>query len=401
MQNFSYVTILQLFTLLAPLITYPYLVRVLGQNLYGIVLTAQMLASYVSMVIDFGSNEVCAKHVSIYRDNKSKLSEILSAVLCTRFILWVASFFVYSVVVILVPSYREYALLFFISYFLSIQEFLFPQFFFQGIEQMKFTTYITIIIRLFFICLVFFIVKDESDVLMVPILYSVGYFLGGLASLFIIRNKMDVHFQRPTFEQMKFYVKDSSAIFATNMICTIKDKFNYLLVGLFSGMSNVVVYDLGLKINGFIEKPAGIVRVVLFPRMAKSRNVETLKKTIYITVIFVSLMVLIVNIFLPWIVEFFIKDKDIDLLPLRIFTIAPILLSASVLIASNYLVAFGHNKYVLYSIIVTTSVYLLSLAYLFFTHKMNGLYSFISLSLISYATELIYRLFVLKKLTRK
>lgn len=63
-ENFSYLAFLQVFLLLYPLITYPYLVDVLGKEIYGIVLTAQMLASYASLFIDFGSNFVCAKHVS-------------------------------------------------------------------------------------------------------------------------------------------------------------------------------------------------------------------------------------------------------------------------------------------------------------------------------------------------
>ena len=50
-ENFSYLAFLQVFLLLYPLITYPYLVDVLGKEIYGIVLTAQMLASYASLLI--------------------------------------------------------------------------------------------------------------------------------------------------------------------------------------------------------------------------------------------------------------------------------------------------------------------------------------------------------------
>lgn len=401
MDNFSYITILQLFTIVAPLITYPYLVRVLGKELYGIVLSAQMLVSYVSLVVDFGSNNVCAKHVSIHRDDKDKLSEILSSVLCARFLLWIVSFAVYYVVITIIPSYRDYLLLFVISYFLSIQDVLFPQFFFQGIEQMKFTTYITIGIRLFFIILVFPVVTNKSDYILVPVLYSIGYMLGGIVSLYIIVTKLGVHFQIPKFEKMLFYIKDSSAIFATELITTIKDKLNYLFVGTFAGMSNVVIYDLGLKLNGLIIKPISILMVVLFPRMAKTRNVNNLFKSLYIAVPLVTLLVVLINIFLPWIVRFFIGTDNIDLLPLRLFSISPIFLSVSILLANNYFVAFGHNKYVLYSIIITTSAYLVALSTLFFTGHINTIYAFVSISLISYAVELIYRIYIFLKMNKR
>ena len=85
--NFSYITLLEVFLLLAPLITYPYLVRVLGIDNYGLIITAQVLASYASKIIDFGSNRVCAKHVSINRASKAKLSEIVSSVLVVRTVL--------------------------------------------------------------------------------------------------------------------------------------------------------------------------------------------------------------------------------------------------------------------------------------------------------------------------
>ena len=67
--NFSYLAILEIFVLIAPLITYPYLVRVLGTELYGWVITAQVTASYASIIIDFGFRRVSAKYVASVRDN--------------------------------------------------------------------------------------------------------------------------------------------------------------------------------------------------------------------------------------------------------------------------------------------------------------------------------------------
>ena len=88
-ENFSYISILQVFILLTPLITYPYLTRVLGTELYGLVITAQVLSSYATIVVKFGFDSVSARHISMYRDDKSKLSEIMASILAMRFFLWV------------------------------------------------------------------------------------------------------------------------------------------------------------------------------------------------------------------------------------------------------------------------------------------------------------------------
>lgn len=398
--NFSYVTLLEVFILLAPLITYPYLIRVLGIENYGVVITAQVLASYASKIIDFGSNGVCAKHVSVNRNDKLKLSEIVSSVLSIRFILWLFCLIIYVVIVLLVPIYRTYITLFLLSYLLTINDVLFPQYFFQGIERMKYISIINITVKLLFILLIFLLVKDESDMNFVPLLYAVGYAMAGIISMYIIYAKIGLKLYVPHLNVMIFYAKDSLPIFATDMICTIKDKLSYFIIGSYCGMSDVVIYDLGLKINGLLVRPLQIISTVLFPRFAKSRNTNILTKVALVVILLTILIVILTNIFMPCLVKIFIDDP-IDLMPLRLFSLAPLFLSVSSFLGFNFFVAFGYNKYLLYSIIITTIVYILTLLLMLVTNNLGSIYSFIILSLVAYLAELLYRLFTAYRLIRK
>lgn len=398
--NFSYMSLLQIFLLLAPLITYPYLVRVLGMDLYGIVITAQILASYASIFINFGSNEVCAKHVSVNRDNKNKLSEIVCSVFFVRFTIWIMSFFVYCGVVFIVPEYRAHKLLFILTFGITTNDLLFPQYFFQGIEKMKYSTLINILIKLIFILLVFIFVQGQQDYLYVPVLYSIGYLIGGIVAMWIIFRCEKIRFRIPSFRQAKIYVKDSSALFATDIVCTIKDKFNYLLLGSFSGMANVVVYDLGMKIYSLAAKPSGIVSVVFFPHSAKTRSVNQFRKVLWIIIGIDVLIIALVNIFLPYIVDFFIH-KQVDLWPLRLFTVAPFFSTIGAYIVQNLCIAYGYNKYVLYSILITTCAYIIILVIFYFTNFLGNLYAFVLLTVISYFVEFVYRVWAYKAIIKK
>lgn len=397
--NFLYVTLLQVFLLIAPLITYPYLVKVLGMELYGLVITAQVLVSYASILINFGSNEVCAKHVSINRDNPNKLSEIVSSVFFVRLFLWLLIFIVYFIVVISVPSYSKHVLMFILMYGVTTNDLLFPQYFFQGVEKMKYSTIVNLLIKTVFIVLVFFIVKKPVDYIYIPILYSVGYFLGGIISLWIIIYKEGVRLIIPTIKEAMFYVKDSSALFLTDLVCTIKDKFNYLILGAFNGMANVVVYDLGMKIYTLTAKPAGIASIVFFPKSAKSRNLKQFRMILMGIIVVNTFIIILVNIFLPMIVTFFLH-KEIDLLPLRLFTLAPLFSTVGAFIIQNLCIAYGYNRYVLYSIIVTTSAYLVLLTVFYFTHFLSNLYAFVLLALISYFIEFLYRVIIYRKVVK-
>lgn len=399
-QNFSYVSLLEVFVLISPLITYPYLVRTLGKDTYGLILTATVLVSYASIIIDFGSNSVCAKHVSINRDDSRKLSEIICNVFLVRLTFWLLSFIIYMIVVMIVPDYRAYKMLFFVSYGLTIYDLLFPQYFFQGIEKMKYSTMINLGIKLFFILLIFVVVKDSSDYIWVPLLYSIGYILAGIFSMYILFKKMELPIVRPTIKSMLYYIKDSSPIFATDLIKTVKDKLNVLILGGMSGMANVVVYDLGIKLCNIMAKPVSVVGVVLFPRLAKSHNIIEFKKLLKFMAIIMMVIIVVVNIFLPRIADFFLNSQD-DILPLRLFTIAPFFLAIGSFINSNLCVAFGYNRYVLYSIMLTTAAYLLLFVFFMVTGKLTNIYGFVYLAIISYIVEFLYRCWVYRKIVKQ
>ena len=396
-ENFTYITALQVFVMITPLITYPYLVRVLGKELYGWVITAQVVASYCSILIDFGFKSVSARHVSIFRHDKEKLSEIISTILTLQGILRLCSLVIYVAVVCLIPSYRQHLWLFLFAFGLTFNELLFPQYFFQGIEKMKYITILNIVIRLVFVGLVFLFVKAADDYVFVPLLSAIGYFIGGCLALYVVFKREDLSFKKPSFANMKYYMKDASPIFFTDVICTIKDKLNYILLGACVGMGNVVVYDLGSKFTNVLLKPASIVNTVLFPKIAKERNVRLFKKAATLLVLGVTVLVVVLNLFLPEVVHFFIAE-DIDLLPIRLYTLAPILVGLSGYIASNLMIALGYNRYILYSIVITTILYLLLLGSFYWLGYLNSVTSFIVLTVLSYLGELIYRLIITVKI---
>ena len=79
-QNFSYLTSLQVFNMLVPLFTYPYLIRILGKETYGLVIYAQVVVGYLLILVNYGFNTYAVREVSVHRDSKTDLSEITSSI---------------------------------------------------------------------------------------------------------------------------------------------------------------------------------------------------------------------------------------------------------------------------------------------------------------------------------
>ena len=129
---------------------------------------------------------------------------------------------------------------------------------------------------------------------------------------------------------------------------------------------------------------------------APTGNFDYAKKwLIACVVLFIILIVLVVllNLFLPQIVVFFMAEK-IDLLPIRLYSLVPLIVGISGYIASNLMIALGYNKYILYSILVTTTIYLFLLGGMYWGGRMNSVISFVWLTFLSYLGELIYRLII-------
>ena len=86
--NFTYLSLLEVIGLLLPLISYPYLIRTVGANYYGIVVFAQAIIAYIIIVVNFGFNVSATRRVSESRDNLLKIKQIYSSVVYSKLMLF-------------------------------------------------------------------------------------------------------------------------------------------------------------------------------------------------------------------------------------------------------------------------------------------------------------------------
>ena len=195
LHNFSYLSVLYAFNLLIPLFTYPYLIRVLGKETYGLVIYAQAIINYFAILVSFGFNISATKEISIHRENKEKLSEIVSSVLIIKAYLFIISFVSLAIFLFFIPQSKGNETLFLLSMTACLNEVLFPIWYFQGIEKMKYWTQITVVSRLIFLIFIFLLIHSPNDYLYVPIIYGIGYLISGSMSLYIIFYKHKIKFQ--------------------------------------------------------------------------------------------------------------------------------------------------------------------------------------------------------------
>lgn len=117
--------LIQVANLLLPIITIPYLLRVIGIENYGLLAFAGSLISYLMIFVDFGFNISATKHISINRFDTVELNKIFNSVYIIKLILLILSFLLFSVIIFSFVKFRQESELYFISYLLVCGQFFF------------------------------------------------------------------------------------------------------------------------------------------------------------------------------------------------------------------------------------------------------------------------------------
>ena len=168
--NFMYLSILQGMNLILPLITFPYLVRVLGIENFGLLMFAQAFIVYFTMIVDYGFNLSGIREVSSNRNNKNKLINIFSSIMIARFILALVGLIFLTIIVFSFEKFSQNWELYYLTFGIVIGTALFPTWFFQGMEKMKYITVLTVIAKLIFTLSIFLFVTTEKDFIYVPLI---------------------------------------------------------------------------------------------------------------------------------------------------------------------------------------------------------------------------------------
>jgi PST family polysaccharide transporter len=328
-----------------PFLTYPYLIKVVGKELYGVVVFAQAVVSYVSLVVNFGFNLSASKSIAENRENKQVISEIVSSIYVSKFVIWLLCLVVYVLIISLIPFFKSNYYIFLYSFLLTFNELLFPAWFFQGIEKMKYTTLINVSIRSLFIVAIFMFVSSPSDYVYIPLLNGIGALLGGLVASYIVFGKEKIKFVFLPIKLVYIHFKESIPLFVSIASIQVYGNINKIVIGAFLGMSEVAIYDLGEKISNLLKLPIGIVNQAVFPKVSREKSIKFINRIMFVVAGLSGIGYILVFVFSKWIVLFFMHEyiqSAVDIV--RILSSTVVIVSFSMFLANCRLIPFGYNK---------------------------------------------------------
>lgn len=267
--NFSALVSVQIANYALPLLTLPYLARVIGVGKFGTIFFAQALVAYFLIVTNFGFNFYAPKEIAVVRDDQEKLGQTFWTIFITQALLCAVSFLIFAGLVLTVSRFRSESALFFMTFGSVIGNVFYPVWFFQGIERMTFTAIFNFIIRIFYTLSIFVFIKKETDYLLVPLVSSSIQILVGFGIIFVIISRFRLKPVIPSPRMISITLRRSFILFVSNVSIGIYSKINPVLLGLFSGDIFVGYYSAAEKLFLAWMGVQSQLGAVFYPHIAK------------------------------------------------------------------------------------------------------------------------------------
>lgn len=309
LSNFFSLSILQGVNYILPLITLPYLIRVLGTEYFGLLAFATVTIRYFGILTDFGFSLSAAREISIHRDNKEKIIEIFSAVMIIKIILAFLSLILLALFIFSFDKFTKHWEIYFLTFGIVIGDVVFPVWFFQGMEQMRYITYLNVLSKFIFTGSIFIFVREQGDYFMVPAFTSLGFIIAGIWSLLLIRKRFRICFEIQSINTIRFYIKKGVSVFAAVAFSSLYRESNIFILGLFASnaiVGNYAVAEKLIKTVQSLQVPAG---QTLFPFFSKRNNKDILRN---FTLKYSKQAFFIY--FIIWALVFFLSEKIIHVL---------------------------------------------------------------------------------------
>lgn len=273
--------IMNIAKLIFPLLTLPYLTRVLSVEKYAVVTYVKAVMTYAQLVIDFGFILSATKDIVMANKDKTKIGYITGDVILGKGILAVASFIVVVAVSCMVPMLWQNMMFVFLSFIAVALTVFFADFLFRGLEKMQVMTIRYLITRSITTILTFVMIKNDTNILLIPLLDIIGNIVAAIWVWTEIR-KIGIRIRIKSLKSAMVKIKESCIYFLSSMATTAFGALNTLFVGGFCIASDVAFWGLAMQLVNAVQALYTPVTNAIYPHMVREKNFKVIKTTLAI-----------------------------------------------------------------------------------------------------------------------
>ena len=265
-KNFLFNALLQLTNVLYPLITFPYISRVIGPDGTGSVAFIMSIVQYFIILAAVGIPAYGVREIARFRDNKEKRDKLFNELVSINIINSVVLSVFYILMLFLVPKLQVDFNYFLIATLFVLLSFTNVDWFFAGIEEFKLITIRNFIIKILSILLLFIFVKSKDDFNIYFAITFLGLFVNNFINFYYLKDKVKFSF----IINYTLHSRPLLLLFATIFATSIYVIMDTIILGLLTNNVYVGYYNASMRLYKAALPIVTGLGVVMLPRMASA-----------------------------------------------------------------------------------------------------------------------------------
>jgi PST family polysaccharide transporter len=248
-----------------PLITLPWLARVLGPAELGVVVFVQSFSFLLGMLIEFGFQLSATRRIAGERDDRRAMGATVAGVLGAKLALMGIAVAVSVVVLLAVPAFRDDPQLLAFGLAMALLQGLLPLWFFTGLEQLRLTAGIDVTIRLLTAVAIIALVREEGQGMRVLWIWTIGAAISVLILNALMYRR--VPFLRPTADLRRVAFKEGWALFVATAAVSLYTSGTVFMLGLVVSSAQLALFSAAERVVRAAIRATGPISGAAYPRI--------------------------------------------------------------------------------------------------------------------------------------
>ena len=349
--NFIYSTILTFSTYLVPLMVFPYISRILGVDSIGAIDTIDNIIDYCILFSMMGMSTLGIREIAKYKNDKNRLQETFNNLCWLNVISTIVVFFFLIVTTICIPTLQQRIVLLTIGSFKLFANLFWIEWFYRGLEDFKYITIRSVIVRLLFIVSVFVFIKEKSDFTLYYILFVSIVIINAICNWTYKRNKVSLRFKHIA---LKAYAKPFIILGVFAMLSAIYTKLSIPVLSFTCGDTEAGYYATATRMYQVVIALISSLISVLIPRMSvliresNYTEISHLFELAFKMLFFISLPIIwYVEFLAPDIIAIFAGNEFVQAaIPMRIVIFLVLIIGSEQIYIMQLLIPLNKDKIV-------------------------------------------------------
>ena len=264
-KNSIYNIIYKIVSVLYPLATVTYVSHVLMSERMGMVSYAQNIVSYFAVFAALGIPTYGIREIAVSRYNREKLSQIFWELFSINAVSTSVSIVTYIGLVVSIGRFHDLLLLYAVAGVQLILNYCNVDWFYQGLEEYRYISIRSIIVKIIALCLLPFLVKSADDYINYALIYCLAIAGNNIFNIVHIRK----YVSKPQLKiEIKRHFKPISILLMVSLAVEIYAMIDTTMLGFYCDDSTVGCYTNSMKLTRMVTTTAAAIGAVLFPRLS-------------------------------------------------------------------------------------------------------------------------------------